>query len=152
MPAPITISFFARGEPKGQPRPRAFAFRGKARVFDPGTAEAWKQAVVVALREQCGLVTPPITVPIQVGITLYFPRPKSHFRTGKNAHLRRDDAPVFHTAKPDADNAAKAILDALTIAELWKDDAQVCRLSVIKLYADGHAGAQIDIQELEPTP
>lgn len=151
MPEPITLSFFARGEPKGQPRPRAFAFRGKARVFDPGTAEAWKQAVVVALRDEYGAVET-ITVPVQVHISLYFPRPKSHYRTGKNAHLRRDDAPEYHTAKPDADNAAKAILDALTIAELWKDDAQVCRLTVIKLYANGHAGAQIDIQELETTP
>src|SRR6185436_16159144 len=29
------ISFWADGEPKGQPRPRAFAIHGKVRMYDP---------------------------------------------------------------------------------------------------------------------
>ena len=46
----MTISFAVQGVPKGQPRPRAFAFKGKARVFDPGTAEEWESRIAEAAR------------------------------------------------------------------------------------------------------
>jgi len=52
--------------------------------------------------------------PLRVSITIYFPRPKSHFKTGRNANIMRDNAPVWHTSKPDRDNCDKAIMDALT--------------------------------------
>jgi len=43
------ITFFVPGEPKGQPRPRAFARKMGdkfvARVFDAATAEGWKGAI-----------------------------------------------------------------------------------------------------------
>jgi len=38
----LIFSTFARGAPKGQPRPRAFSREGKASVYDPGTAEGLK--------------------------------------------------------------------------------------------------------------
>ena len=54
------ILFFVRGEPKGQPRPRSFALRGKGgkpilsktgqpiiRVYESGTAEEWKSQVAL---------------------------------------------------------------------------------------------------------
>ena len=33
------ISFTVLGDPKGQPRPKAFSRGGHAAVYDPGTAE-----------------------------------------------------------------------------------------------------------------
>jgi hypothetical protein len=39
------ISIFVHGEPKGQPRPRAFARGGMVRMYDPATAEGWKSAI-----------------------------------------------------------------------------------------------------------
>ena len=39
--------------------------------------------------------------------------------------------PYLH--KPDVDNIAKMILDAATAAGWWKDDAQVCKLTVSKM-------------------
>lgn len=42
------------------------------------------------------------------------------------------DGMVFHTERPDADNLTKSILDSMTKAEVWLDDAQVCDLSVRK--------------------
>ena len=50
----------------------------------------------------------------------------------------------WHTQKPDADNIAKAILDALK--DHWKDDAQVARLSIDKRWTDceqGHTWLEI---------
>lgn len=131
------IRFFVAGEPKGQPRPRAFAMNmggGKfsARVFDAGTAEGWKSLVASAARE----VAPPskITGPVRLEVAFIFRRPKSHLRS--NGELR-PNAPRYHVGKPDADNLAKAVMDALTQMGLfWADDAQVAALVVFKSYGE----------------
>ena len=122
------FAVFVPGEPKGQPRPRAFAFRGKARVFDPGTAEGFKAAVALAVQPH--LPPEPLTGPFAVTLTAVFSRPKSH-STKKGL---RPGAPTLHTGKPDADNVLKAVCDALTGIGLWRDDSQVAKVSVRKEY------------------
>lgn len=138
------ISFFVSGHPKGQPRARATRRGNHAGVYDPGTADAWKSCVRSDWKAQ---PQEPWTGPIYVRLTFFFPRPNGHFRTGKNASILRDNAPNWHAAKPDADNAAKAVLDALTNAGAWADDAQVARLVVEKRW--GLPGCRIEISELE---
>jgi Holliday junction resolvase RusA-like endonuclease len=133
------------GLPKGQPRPRAFAFHGKARVFDPGTAEGWKNQIAIAFKETAPADFTPFMGPVRLNIIFMFPRPKSHFC---KAGLK-PNAPALFTSKPDADNAAKAVMDALTTLGTWKDDAQVCNLHVTKQYASGQPGATIGISEDE---
>lgn len=145
------ITFFAPGIPKGQPRVKAFARKmgdhHVARVYTPGTAEEWKSRVAIAGRPFAPLE--PITGPVRADLVLYFPRPKSHYRTGKRAGELRDDIPNYHTAKPDRDNSDKAVLDALTVLRFWHDDAQVCDGRIVKLYVDGRGpGAQITISKL----
>lgn len=148
-----TVTFYAAGEPKGQPRPRAFARKmGNkfvARVFDAGTAEGWKGRIALAAHPY----TPASAFagPVAVSLTFYFARPKNQFRTGKNAHLLRDGAPTFHTAKPDADNLAKAVLDCMTqLGRWWADDSQVSHLLVEKRWAPMHkdAGVLITVSSL----
>lgn len=144
------ISFFAPGEPKGQPRPRAFAFKGRARVYDPGTAEGFKSAIATAAREWEGRLFPG---PFEVTIKLWFPRPKGHY--GAKGTLK-PSAPHHHTGKPDLDNVAKAILDTLSEKSgigLWKDDNAVIRLTISKHWADAlfPTGAQVEIYAM-PTP
>jgi Holliday junction resolvase RusA-like endonuclease len=123
------IRFFASGNPKGQPRPRAFAFNGKARVFDPGTAEGWKAQVAIAAKDK--LPEQPTEKPVALKLTFGMPRPKKHF---KGATLRAD-APGLFTGKPDADNLAKAVMDAMTTLGFWRDDSQVACLTVMKEYS-----------------
>ena len=101
------LEFFSHGTPKGQPRPRAFFRGGRAAVYDPGTAEGWKGQIAIAWKES-GHEPLPHT-PYDVMLDFFFPRPKSQ-STKKGL---RPDAPTFHTAKPDADNVAKAVLDAM---------------------------------------
>ena len=89
------------GEPKGQPRPRAFARRmgdGKfvARVFESGTAEGWKSLIAAEAAKH--RPAEPISGPVSVDAYFVFPRPKSHYRAGKHAHELRDDAPTWHTS------------------------------------------------------
>jgi Holliday junction resolvase RusA-like endonuclease len=125
------IAVFVLGDPKGQPRPRAFARGGKARVYDPATAEGWKSQIALAIKP---LLPPqPLTVPAVVEMEFVFRRPKAHFSSTGALKLH---APQRYTSKPDVDNLAKAVLDALSTVGLWRDDDQVTGLSARKRYAE----------------
>jgi Holliday junction resolvase RusA-like endonuclease len=142
----MKIKFYVQGNPKGQPRPKAFSRGGIASVYDPGTAEGWKGQVAVGIAGQ--IPSAPIEGPLCLHLEFYFSRPKSHFGTGKKASVMRPDAPGYHTGRPDADNLAKAVMDALSVLRVWKDDAQVCHLIVRKLYDDGRGpGCIVEIAD-----
>lgn len=144
------ISFFAAGEPKGQPRPRAVMRGNRAGMFDPGTADGFKAAVKLASRE-VGIAGARIARPVALTVTLYFPRPAHHHRAGDKSRELKPTAPKRHTGKPDADNCAKAVMDALNDFQVWGDDSQVCDLRAAKFYADdsGRVGVEITITEIE---
>lgn len=139
----MNIQFFAEGIPKGQPRSRAFSRGGHASVYDPGTAENWKSQVAVAGKEKRPKM--PIEGPVSLTLTFSFPRPKKHYGTGKKASTLRLDAPRTHLGKPDADNLAKAVMDAMTELQFWKDDGQVWSLMVQKIYAASRPGCHIHL-------
>ena len=86
---------------------------------------------------------------IDVSLIFHLQRPKSHYRTGRNAHLVRDGAPQYPTSKKagDVDNLAKPILDEMNEVVLT-DDSHVLALHILKLYApQGAAGCYIQIRE-----
>jgi crossover junction endodeoxyribonuclease RusA len=124
-------TFRANGTPKGQPRPRAFVRGNRAAVYDPGTAEGWKSCIAVAAKDMENHL---LAVPLSVTLTFFMPRPKSHFRT--SGQLKPSAPQYMHVGKPDADNLAKAVLDALTAIRVWQDDDQVCEL-VVRKYWEG---------------
>jgi crossover junction endodeoxyribonuclease RusA len=145
----LSIEFTAYGTPKGQPRPKA-TIRGKhAGVYDPGTANDWKDAVRFAAKEAWRAFNPrpKFTGPVCLWIMCHMPRPANHIRA--NGTLK-DWAPKWVESKPDFDNVGKAIADALTSIGIWNDDAQVARCIMEKVYAmPGTASrAEIRIQEL----
>lgn len=117
------------GIPKGQPRPRAFVRGKRAAVYDPGTAENWKGDVARACSTLEGAR---LHTPLSVTMTFFLPRPKSHF--GAGGDLKPSAPRYMHDGKPDADNLAKAVLDALTNIGVWIDDDQVCELTVRKYW------------------
>jgi len=118
------LTFRADGHPKGQPRGRACRRGAHAGIYDPGTADEWKAIVVAAGRPHRPAA--PIEGPLCVGLSFWLPRPKGRCR-------RADpQGAIPCTTKPDVDNLAKAVLDAMTQDGWWHDDAQVCDLSVIK--------------------
>jgi len=140
-----TIEFFAIGIPKGQPRPKAFN-RGKhAAVYTPGTAEHWKSDVARSWQQIGSPICP--DVPLKITLVFHFPRPKSHFNSKGEV---KPTAPIYHTSTPDADNAAKAVLDALTHLSTWRDDSIVCVMNVSKLYGSP-AGCFIRIEDAPAT-
>ena len=146
MREPLII--FVAGIPKGQPRVKARRFGNRAAVYDPGTAEEWKG--LVRMETAAKWDKAPFAGPVELGLHFVFGRPKAHLRKdGTEKHW----APVHHTSRPDSDNLAKAVMDALTNLGLWKDDAQIARLVVSKKYTvGGFAGCCIEVRELDNTP
>ena len=151
-PGRLTLAFFVDGEPKGQPRPKAFARRfgdkWQARVYDPGTAEGWKSQIAIAAKSH--IPAKPMEGPIRLDLEFFFARPKSHYRTGKLSGILRPDPPIWHEVKPDLDNLTKAVKDALTQLRFWRDDSQVCSGHWAKFYviAGGIPGCLIRVQAL----
>jgi len=144
----LLISEFVNGEPKAQPRCKASRFTKG--VYDPGTANGWKNAITLELRRHMGDA---ITDALKVDTVFYFPRPKSHYGTGKNAGKLKASAPKYHTKVPDIDNLQKAVYDSLSVKigiGVWKDDSQIVTGKPEKLYADGcPVGMRIRIYSLE---
>jgi len=146
MTATVT-NFFAKGTPKGQPRPRAVAIGGNVRMYTPSIVKAWRQSIKIAVFNEGVKPENAMCGPISVNLGFIFERPKTHYRTGKYAHLLKKDIPQAHTKKPDADNLAKAVLDVLTELKFWVDDSQVTHLTITKQYGD-KSGCQISIAEI----
>ena len=147
-----TLIFQVTGEPKGQPRPRAFARKmgnvHVARFYDSDVADAWKRAVSLgivqaAIRSGWQLTQGPIAVELRFAM----PRPKSHF----GAKGLKPSAPHFHVGKPDCDNLAKLVFDQATRTDrIWRDDSQVVSLRCDKFWAVGNEqGVSVSISSVE---
>lgn len=54
----------------------------------------------------------------------------------------------YKTKKPDVDNAAKELIDAMTSCRFWHDDAQIADLHLVKYYAE-KAAIYIRVEGLE---
>jgi Holliday junction resolvase RusA-like endonuclease len=140
------ISLFIAGLPKGQPRPKA-CIRGRhAGVYDPGTAEEWKGIIRQEVKSKWDGV--PFTGPVHLNLAFSMPRPQSH--TGRNG--LKTSAPRYHIGKPDADNLAKAVMDALSNLGVWSDDSTVALLVIDKRYChpDSKPGVWLSMQCLIP--
>ena len=72
---------------------------------------------------------------VWLSLAIVRPRPKGHFRSGRNAGQLKDDAPEYPTSKPDATKILRAVEDALT-GVLWRDDSQIVRHQISKDYGD----------------
>jgi len=149
------MNTFIYGDPKGQPRARAFArkmgAKHVARMYDSDVADAWKRAVDLGIeREQIVSLVDPVGA-FDVKLTFFFRRPKSHY--GKGGHVKAS-APVCHVSRPDADNLAKLVLDRITRGgQIWRDDSQVAKLRVEKYWAitDARIGVYLSVERFEPS-
>jgi len=145
-----TLTFQVTGEPKGQPRPRAFARKmgnvHVARFYDSDVADEWKRAVQIVVLDASIVHKWPLTLgPVAIAMCFSLPRPKSHY----GAKGLKPSAPVHHSGKPDADNLAKLVMDQITKSgRIWRDDSQVVSLRVDKLWASGNeSGCSVLIAE-----
>jgi Holliday junction resolvase RusA-like endonuclease len=117
------VTFTVPGDPVPQPRPRVSTVGGFARAYVPKShaIHAYRQAVAFGARA-AGLGQ--VASPIGVIVDAVFARPKTHLnKSGVKA-----TAPAL--PRPDVDNIAKAVLDALQ--DVMGDDTHVARLTVEK--------------------
>lgn len=105
----------------------------------------WREAVRAETQRA---ISEPFPGAVLVTLVFRMQRPKGHYRTGKNSHLLRDNAPAYPASKPDVDKLARAVLDGLTEGGAWKDDGQVVYLTAAKKYVSP-AGCMITIGEME---
>ena len=97
-----------------------------------------------------------ITFPVFISFEFLFPRPKSHFGTGKNASKLKPSAPYFVTSqqKGDLEKLMRSTNDALSVSSggcVLHDDRLVAQTTAVKRYCDDKGelpGAIIKIEAL----
>ena len=99
--------------------------------------QPWRQDI----RHACLEAFPfdPIEQACIVEIMFLFPRPKSHFGTGKNKNKLKPSAPEFLTshASGDIDKLCRSTLDGLSVTSggiVLKDDSFVISITATKKY------------------
>lgn len=103
----------------------------------------WKSEVKDAARQ--AYAGRPIEGPLELVVFVFRARPKAHRR--KSGQLK-PDAPMYSPTIPDATKLVRGIEDAISNAgNIWRDDAQVCRQVVEKLYGEP-ARVEITIRPL----
>ena len=117
----ILISYPIQAQPKARPR-----FTKKGHVYTPKTTKQFEMDIQFLtgkyLRDCCGGLELPMIGPVNVSIHFYIKRPKT---------VKRE----YPCVKPDLDNLAKSVLDAVN-GFVFKDDAQICDLKLRKEYVD----------------
>jgi Holliday junction resolvase RusA-like endonuclease len=139
------VEIVVHGTPTGKARPRfdtrtGRAFTPKRTVLAEGRVhDAWVNA-------GCPRVDGPVLLTVDVVLA----RPAAHFRADGtfSAAGRRSAAP---TKKPDWDNIAKLVGDALNGCA-YRDDADVVRAVVTKRWTDGRDDPERTLIRVESAP
>ena len=123
----MEITFTVQGEPHGKARPK-FNSESK-RTYTPKPTVEYEKLVRQSYSTSNGGKR--LEGEIEAYITAFYQIPKSAKKSLKEAMERGDVAP---TKKPDVDNVAKSILDALN-GLAYTDDSQITTLTVRKVYS-----------------
>ena len=154
------------GRPAPQGSKKATVIKNRAVLRESSRfCKPWRSEVAAAARRVVRTCKTgesfPIREDVGVSILFLFPRPKSHFRTGKFSHLLRPDAPLFVKEKNrgDYDKLLRASWDGLaetTGGALIRDDSQIVILPGCnaKRYCYGTElpGAIIEVTPANPWP
>lgn len=119
------IEFTISGKPYGKGRPR---FTRNGHVYTPQKTAEYEELVRLFYRQTAHGTT--LNAPIEATIFAQFAPPKSD---SKAVRAQKLSGEILPTIKPDCDNIAKTILDALN-GIAYKDDSQITELHVYKLY------------------
>ena len=150
MPS-VTVNVIGMPIPQGSMVSNGFK-RGmrhsNGEVLMPWRAQVAKQ-VLDALPQEWDRMAP-----VSLSAVFRFPRPQSHYGTGRNAGSLRSSAPGEHIVKPDLDKALRAINDSLEAGGIVKGDQQVCSINATKRYCieDEPPGVLITLINLKGDP
>lgn len=131
------IRFTVPCVPIAQPRQRHAMIAGHVRNYTPTKhpVNAFKAACQLACA--AAYTGPPLTGPVSLSLVFVLPRPQST--------PKRNAGRTPHAKKPDCENLAKAVLDALT-GTLYADDRQVYLLRIGKLVASIDEQPHVEVE------
>lgn len=141
------IYFTCDIEPRGQARPRFTTRGGYAMAYSPRQNREFEREIQKAYMAACpnqGFKGFARSIPVAASITINLPIRESWSKK-KQAQAERGE--ILPTKKPDSDNVAKAVLDALN-GLAYHDDAQIVSLSVVKKYSE-KPGIEILLMEIK---
>lgn len=122
-------------EPKPKERPRARLAKTKdgkpyVQMYTPSATEKYEETIRKAWIRENG--EEPLMGPLVVHLMFGMRIPKSTNKTDRVAMLERRKRPI---TKPDLDNCAKSVLDALN-GIAYKDDNQIVTMYAKKYYTE----------------
>ena len=121
------MNFTIPGKPFGKARPR----KGKFGVYNPRCNVEFEKRVSAAYVAALGYTPEPTDKPIWLNIDCYYAIPKQTPKKKRELMLEGKIQPMI---KPDLDNVAKSIMDALN-GLAYLDDKQIVLVRVSKAYA-----------------
>lgn len=137
--------FTVPGEPIGKGRPKFSTAGGYAKAYTPAKTVNYENLVKLMYQYKHGnkkLYDKDVN--LRIIITAFFQIPKSASKVKTSGMIKGAIRP---TKKPDTDNVAKAICDALN-GIAYHDDAQIVELTVKKYYGESPE-TKIEIMEVE---
>ena len=117
------------GDPQAKMRHRSTK---TGHVYDPNAEN--EDRAIAHIRHDVSQYHVPFVGACEAELEFVFARPKSHYRTGQNAHKVKPSAPVYCCNPKDVDNLQKFYLDALN-AIVYQDDRQIVRSKQQKRFA-----------------
>lgn len=146
------IKFTVPGQPQGKARARTFynGNMGRMQSVTPEKTVLYENLIKSCYEKKAeedmieGFFN---GEPVRMSIEAVFDIPKSK---SKKVKAQMYTGAILPTKKPDADNIAKVVCDALN-GVAYKDDTQVCSLTVIKRYTtaeENGPGVEISISKL----
>lgn len=140
----MELQYTVIGIAKPQARPKVFhrtLKNGKNFVSTYSPKTDWFGLVYTESLKQKNLLKNRLSGALRLNLLFCMPIPKSISKKKKEK--------LFYVSKrPDIDNLAKAVMDAINQVGLWEDDSQIAVLEVSKIYAE-EPRCVIYIQELE---
>lgn len=125
------IAFTLSCVPTAQARARHGVVNGHSVTYKAGAQRANERTLDALLAPHAPEV--PLAGAVVLEFRAVFPPPKSVSKKARAAMLRGH---LQHVKKPDLDNLAKQLKDAMTRLHFWSDDRQVVRMASEKRYGE----------------
>lgn len=128
------MAFTLHTVPTAQARARHGVVNGHSMTFKADNQQVNERTLDALLSHHAP--AKPFAGPVVLEFCAAFPPAKSASKKDRAAMLR---GVKHHTKKPDLDNLAKQLKDAMTRLQFWQDDRQVVEMRCRKIYDEtGH--------------
>ena len=125
------MQFEIIGVPVGKSRPKFSTIHGFAQAIKPKDDVIYENLVKLSFQQSKSGDYDLFDKPIKMKIEAFFDIPKTF---SKKRTIEATEGRISPQKKPDVDNIAKIICDALNNIA-YKDDTQIVELTVVKKYA-----------------